>query len=163
MGCALSTNTTESPTTATTTTTNTTSFVSVSALRNQNSTKSLLSAYSDDDSSENDTPFMIPTKPLTGLSFDSSDTQGGNDNKNDLIPPPSQATLESPSVTSKYSRIKTIGSGQYGVVYLAVDRVTGGMVAVKVVKPEQSNTTTCLCVEYDNLVRCKGYHGIVQV
>eukprot|EP00759_Apiculatamorpha_spiralis_P027950 PhF_6_TR30575/c1_g1_i1/m.44935 len=79
------------------------------------------------------------------------------------------------ALTSKYSCVKSIGSGQYGVVYLVKERQTGGMFAIKV------TTASCdseiipagmlegeICrirrvPDYDNLILCRGHPSILQV
>eukprot|EP00759_Apiculatamorpha_spiralis_P027956 PhF_6_TR30575/c1_g1_i6/m.44940 len=86
------------------------------------------------------------------------------------------------ALTSKYSCVKSIGSGQYGVVYLVTERQTGGMFAIKVTTascdseltapvtpvtpagmPEGETYKNRRVPDYDNLILCRGHPSILQV
>eukprot|EP00759_Apiculatamorpha_spiralis_P027954 PhF_6_TR30575/c1_g1_i4/m.44938 len=101
-------------------------------------------------------PLQPPTAPQ-GLSF------GSNTSNNSNSVEPTSTTTPPGALTSKYSRVKQLGSGQYGIVYLVTERLSGRLFAVKVINNSAENDTNTATTEYENLILCRGHPSILQV
>eukprot|EP00759_Apiculatamorpha_spiralis_P048269 PhF_6_TR43558/c1_g1_i1/m.66886/K08803/DAPK; death-associated protein kinase len=151
-------------------------------LTKKESTRSLQSdnSNSEDPSIQNIDPAMLSFGSAS--SFNSQNSLRSPNHLHSHTAAEEDASSKPPkALTSKYARVRALGSGVFGVVYLATNRETGSLCSIKVTKAlcgdllvsTQTNESCCTdnpagdvvseIPEYELLKRCQGHPCILEL